>query len=333
MTNTPKLSIIVGVYKTAEPYLKHCVDSILSQSLTDFELILVDDGSPDSCGQICDEYATKDTRGRVIHQQNGGISVARNSGLDVSRGKYITFVDSDDCIVDKNTYLDNIIKMEEDQSIDMLVYPYIFPYYENCASENKFVCSVGYHNNKEKLFSLFITETSSKINHAVWNKIYKRNIFNILRFPEGKIFEDTYIIPDILNLVKTVYCSKNGVYGYRVTQNSIMTSKDSDKKYHDRIIAYSKLLMSALQYKCLQQLCYRIYSNIFFYYLGMVRSYEHKQYDKELISYIDFCASLSFPWRFVLVQSETFKRKLYLCTLKILGYNKLVKLLLKYKKR
>ena len=94
---SPKISIIVPVYKV-EPYIHKCIDSILNQTFKEFELILVDDGSPDNCGNICDEYAKKDNRVRVIHKENGGISSARNIGLDVSNGEYIGFVDSDDYI-------------------------------------------------------------------------------------------------------------------------------------------------------------------------------------------------------------------------------------------
>lgn len=92
-----KLSIIVPVYNV-EPYLRRCVDSILNQTFSDFELILVDDGSPDSCGAICDDYAARDRRIKVIHKANGGVSYARNEGLDIAQGEYIGFVDSDDYI-------------------------------------------------------------------------------------------------------------------------------------------------------------------------------------------------------------------------------------------
>ena len=93
----PEISVIVPVYKV-EKYIKKCVDSILAQSFTDFELWLVDDGSPDNCGTICDEYAKKDERVKVIHKKNGGLSDARNVALDVMQGKYVFFVDSDDWI-------------------------------------------------------------------------------------------------------------------------------------------------------------------------------------------------------------------------------------------
>lgn len=112
-----KLSIIVPVYKV-EKYLRRCLDSISSQTFTDFECILVDDGSPDSSGKICDEYAEKDTRFRVIHKKNGGVSSARNAGLDAAKGEWIGFVDADDWI-EKQTY-EVAIKTAEEKKVDLL---------------------------------------------------------------------------------------------------------------------------------------------------------------------------------------------------------------------
>ena len=109
--SSPKISVIVPVYKVEE-YLHRCIDSILSQSFTDFELILVDDGSPDNCGKICDEYAQKDSRVRVFHKPNGGVSSARNLGLDNANGEWIAFIDSDDYVdVDYLAELDSYSKM------------------------------------------------------------------------------------------------------------------------------------------------------------------------------------------------------------------------------
>ena len=106
----PKVSVIVPVYKV-ESYLRKCVDSILGQSFSDFEVILVDDGSPDNCGAICDDYATRDQRVKVIHKINGGLSDARNVGLDVAIGQYICFVDSDDWI-EQDLLKDNVAVLE-----------------------------------------------------------------------------------------------------------------------------------------------------------------------------------------------------------------------------
>ena len=107
----PEISVIIPVYK-AENYLCHCIDSILGQSFVDFELILVDDGSPDGSGAICDEYAKKDDRIRVIHQKNRGVSSARNAGLDAARGNWVTFIDSDDYV--KKEFLEHLYECEYD---------------------------------------------------------------------------------------------------------------------------------------------------------------------------------------------------------------------------
>src|SRR4051794_4889210 len=109
----PKISIVVPVYKV-EKYIKRCVDSILAQTYQDFELILVDDGSPDNCGKICDSLAKQDKRIKVIHKENGGLSTARNAGIDVAVGEYIGFVDSDDWVTkDMFEYLLNLIEDNE----------------------------------------------------------------------------------------------------------------------------------------------------------------------------------------------------------------------------
>ena len=111
----PKVSVIVPVYKV-ESYLRKCVDSILGQSFSDFEVILVDDGSPDNCGAICDDYATRDQRVKVIHKINGGLSDARNVGLDAAIGQYICFVDSDDWI-EQDLLKDNVAVLSTAEQI------------------------------------------------------------------------------------------------------------------------------------------------------------------------------------------------------------------------
>jgi len=117
MCSDPKISIIVAVYNV-EKYLPECLDSILTQTFTDFELLLIDDGSPDTSGKICDEYAEKDNRIKVFHKENGGVSRARNLGLDNANGKWITFVDSDDWI--ENTYLQHLME-DDDEDVELIL--------------------------------------------------------------------------------------------------------------------------------------------------------------------------------------------------------------------
>lgn len=114
-----KVSIIVPVYK-AEPYIRKCIDSILSQTFTNFELLLIDDGSPDNCGKICDEYAELDTRVHVFHKENGGVSAARNLGLDHAKGDYVCFIDSDDWI--DPDMLETLIGWEQKKQTDLLFF-------------------------------------------------------------------------------------------------------------------------------------------------------------------------------------------------------------------
>ncbi|MDV4769588.1 glycosyltransferase, partial [Enterococcus faecium] len=185
-----EISIIVPVYKV-EPYLRKCVDSILAQTFTDFEVILVDDGSPDNSGKICDEYASKDSRVRVIHKKNGGLSSARNAGIDVARGKYLGFVDSDDYI-EKDMYellYDNIVKEQADLSICGI--------YDIYAGKKVKILPEEYKVLDKVSAMKIVLEAQSFSVHAV-NKLYKKELFNKIRYPENIITEDAAVILDIL---------------------------------------------------------------------------------------------------------------------------------------
>lgn len=197
------ISIIVPVYK-AEKYLSRCVDSLLAQTYTNFELLLIDDGSPDKSGVICDEYALKDSRVRVFHKENGGVSSARNLGLENARGEWITFIDSDDWI--KNEFLEKLLV---DFDIDL------------CVGGN--VCSSGCYMKlhdrlyDRKIITNFIKQyLPTQLLHTVWGKLLKREIIikNNIRFSEDVRFgEDTLFSYQYLchcNSIMTVsYCGYN----------------------------------------------------------------------------------------------------------------------------
>lgn len=235
----PKLSIIVPVYKV-EQYLHKCVDSILNQTFTDFELILVDDGSPDNCGRICDEYAAKDGRIRVIHKENGGLSDARNAGIDVAKGEIIGFVDSDDYI-DANMYIDMLNFMEEKQ-LDVA-----------CADtyqvrEDKFKFKPRYSENKLFNREEAICEIlNGNLDNAAWNKIYKRSVIGDTRYPKGRIYEDvatTYKF--IYNAVKVGYLKKPYYY-YVKRKGSIVSSGFNSKSRYDCFLGYRERLNFAIE--------------------------------------------------------------------------------------
>lgn len=186
MENT-LLSIIVPVYNV-ELYIRKCLDSILNQTFREYELILVDDGSTDQSGAICDEYALKDNRIVVIHKENEGQSTARNCGIKASSGKYITFIDSDDEYGTKSTIEENIKFMLADDTVDILQYPTLWSGEgrESLLSQKKqiYICD---GESFRGVFRNIITTTA-------WDKIYKRNLLDKVQFPVGRIFEDTFLL-------------------------------------------------------------------------------------------------------------------------------------------
>lgn len=218
----PIVTVIVPVYKVM-PYLHRCVDSILKQTFTDFELILVDDGSPDQCGAICDEYAEKDSRVHVIHKENGGLSSARNAGLSMARGEYIYFVDSDD-------YLDpDLLERAIDgiQGYDMVSFDYRLVDEEGRIIQ-KFQYKHGpasWENEQEQLSFLIDVFFRYGI-WSVWSKMYRKNIIdrNKLFFEDNrKIFaEDLYFTFLYLLHCRSINCLDAECYSYLSRDDSIM---------------------------------------------------------------------------------------------------------------
>lgn len=173
-----KLTVIIPVY-CVEATLDRCVESVLRQDVPDMEVILVDDGSPDRCPQLCDDWKARDSRISVIHKENGGLSDARNAALDVAKGDYITFVDSDDWI-SPDTYKPLLERMGDS---DLLEY--------SIAGRLSLTDTTYDHASDYWLQSRAYT-------HAyAWNKIYRRSLFNHIRFPKGRVFEDVCTLPQI----------------------------------------------------------------------------------------------------------------------------------------
>lgn len=220
-----KVSIIVPIYNV-EKYIRQCIDSILNQSMKDWELILVDDGSEDSSGNIADEYAAVDSRISVIHKKNGGASSARNAGLDVAQGEYICFVDSDDWI--EEDYLKHLYEACVMHHADVTVCGY-----KECNGEIvKSVISGGEKNTpttgKDAINRLYTQDYISTV--VVWNKLYAGKLFERIRFPEGMIHEDEVVCPEILYEADTIVFVDNCEYNYRVDNTtSVMRAKYSLK--------------------------------------------------------------------------------------------------------
>ena len=235
MKNRPIISIIVPVYNV-ESYLERCIESILNQSFKEFELILVNDGSTDGCKDICNEYKTKDKRIKVIHKENGGLSSARNAGLDIARGKYIGFVDSDD-FINKDMYKILFDTIQANNS-DMVICDY---YKVNEDDINKFrniKCScenieVKNLNKLESIDNLFLT--GEKFIFA-WNKLYKRELFNDLRYEKGRIYEDEYLAHRILYKCNKVSIIEAKIYYYVQRKGSLINSPFTVRRF-DKVYA------------------------------------------------------------------------------------------------
>lgn len=213
-----RISVIVPVYKV-EKYLDRCVESILVQTFTDFELILVDDGSPDNCGKMCDEYAKKDSRIRVIHKQNGGLSDARNEGIDWvfknSDSEWITFIDSDDWI--SPNYLEVLYNIVTKQNKDISICNFVKT---DGLNENIFSDSVSVS------VSLWNTEELFCENNAVatvaWGKLYRKDLFSEMRYPFGMLHEDAFVTYKLLFKYDEVAVVEEPLYAYFQRDSSIM---------------------------------------------------------------------------------------------------------------
>jgi len=220
------ISIIVPIYKV-EQYLKKCIDSVINQTYSNLEIILVDDGSPDDCGDICDEYAKRDNRIIVVHKENGGLSSARNTGINIAKGKYICFLDSDDYV--STDYVEVLYKNLIDKNCDIV------------ACDFRYV----YENGVEK-FSGLLNDDVSLVNNEILNylfhgkanllliisnsKIYKKELFNEIRYTEGIIHEDEDIAHKLLLLSKRVCILNTPMYYYLQRESSITGDLNIEKK-------------------------------------------------------------------------------------------------------
>lgn len=215
----PLISVIVPVYKV-EQFLPRCVDSLLSQTYHNLEILLVDDGSPDRCGEICDEYAAKDPRIRVIHKANGGLGSARNAGIAQAKGEYISFIDSDDW-VDSDSY-SRLYALLLKYSAQMVIAGR-YDYYEKSGEERPGLCP----QQEEKVTGEEAARRILTWNHmdtAAWDKLYHRSLFASLRYPEGVIHEDYPVTYRAALLCKSCALGDFSFYHYNHRAGSITKS-------------------------------------------------------------------------------------------------------------
>lgn len=213
------VSIIIPVYNVQD-YLARCVDSVLTQTYTDLEIILVDDGSIDISGDICDEYALHDARVRVIHKENGGLSDARNAGLDEARGNYVAFIDADDYV--DPSFVELLLKTINETGAQIAVSTWQELKDGDKPRKVKTKrprCTIL--TQEEAISSVFYQK---KLNHSACSRIFETQLFNNLRFPEGMLYEDLAIIYPLLCKVEKVALINTPMYYYMHRQGSIITT-------------------------------------------------------------------------------------------------------------
>lgn len=282
----PLVSVVVPVYKV-EKYIERCVDSILNQTYKNLEILLIDDGSPDKSGEICDSYALKDKRVRVIHKNNGGLSDARNVGIDISKGKYITFVDSDDWI--EKTYIEELYDLIESTNSEIAICNFLKVSDENFKKINK-VQYIIEKSNIEALYELY-GKFSTQFTVA-WGKLYNRRLFDDIRFPYGKVHEDLYVCHKLIYKSKKVSYTNKILYYYFQRTDSITGQKFNLKNRIDEIQAlkerseFFKLIgLNDLVVKNNETLLYRYLDTIY-------NIYKSKKYDTFIKQIIEEFISL-----------------------------------------
>lgn len=217
------ISVIIPVYNV-EKYLRQCINSVINQTYHNIEIILVDDGSPDNCGKICEEYAQKDSRIKVIHKKNGGLSDARNAGIEIATGKYITFIDSDDDIVKE--YVEYLYGLLSKNKTKMSIGSYSV-----ISKEKKINIGEGYTEKvltTEECLERMLCEEGFSISSCA--KLYSKELFDNVEFPKGKLNEDNGTTYKLILQCEKISFGNKSIYNYYKRDNSIMTSKFNLKK-------------------------------------------------------------------------------------------------------
>lgn len=230
------ISIIIPVYKV-EKYLEKCIQSVINQTYENLQIILVDDGSPDNCGKICDEYAKKDHRIEVIHKSNGGLSDARNKGLEIAKGEYIGFLDSDDYIEsDMYEVLYNLLKQ---YNVDVSICNFYTVSQGKIAIKNA-DNGIKEYNRIEILKEILL---DNNIQSYAWNKLYKKDLFDEIKYPVGKKYEDIGTTFYLLEKCNKVVVTGKPEYYYINRQDSIVNNVTETT-----ITDYIELIMQRYDY-------------------------------------------------------------------------------------
>ena len=276
-----KLAVIVPVYKV-EPYLRQCIESILSQSYQDLKVILVDDGSPDSCGAICDEYAARDPRVLTLHKPNGGQSTARNLALQyVGDCQLITFLDSDDWL-EPDIYQQGVTYLVEHPEVDIINYGY------NRITEDKTIPlrPAEEQLTREEALLRYVATTSNIINSMVWGRMYRREVLQGLTFTEGCKWEDVvYVLEALYRCTGEYHILPLIGINYRTLRPGAMTSEVLPDKHS----LFADIAASTLRYPDDDQfmaLANTLAVNCLWYHAKYLLTFPYSIADRELERYL-----------------------------------------------
>ena len=298
------ISIIVAIYNV-EKYLDKCIQSIISQHYKDIEVILVDDGSPDSSPSICDDWAKKDKRIKVIHKKNGGVSSARNAGIEKAKGKYITFVDGDDFI---STSFSNVVDKIQD-------YSYVCCSYNSIVGNNSHVVMPIADSEGDLKNNLIVGKITSGMYNSIWNKFYDRNIIitNNIRFDESLVIaEDLKFNLDYFAIVKDLRFINIPYYNYVENPNSAMHTVSYSKISNCLTVCeYGIQLLADIPDKNNQLFLKRLISQNLLSVLNKANTYS-KENNKELQTRL-------IKVKKFISYGETFIKKIVVIFTKVLG--------------
>jgi len=261
--DSPVISVIVPVYNV-EQYVAECLVSIISQDFQDMEILVIDDGSTDGSLAVVESFAKIDSRVHVFHKGNGGLSDARNYGLDRAKGDFITFVDSDDVLLRRDIYSSIIPLFSENKELDVVQYRVIHEW----GSDHSYIPSIEVkeYSDKEDITTAYLRQ---QIHVSFCDKFFRAKVFEKIRFPKGAISEDIATIPQLINQINKIQVTDIGFYGYRYREGSISTSTHNYSKTLSQVesnyiyynYAYS---FDSLKKECIVQYCPRVWNMISF---------------------------------------------------------------------
>ena len=309
------LSIIVPLYNS-ERYLDNCIKSLLNQTYQDIEVILIDDGSTDSSYEICKKYATIDKRIKLLQKDNAGPASAKNLGLKYAKGNYLTFVDSDDEVA-LDTYMPNLSFFDNIKDLDIVQFPCHFKY----SSPQQYILSPreALIQGINQIIEQWIVDKS--INWILCNKIFKRKVLEGFKFPENMVFEDNYLLAEIISKTKKIQLSGFGLYKYYLRSNSITNSPHSIKKENSLKRVNIKILDLLKQQNSPTQLQLEFINKILHNHISLATTFKQIDINNKLDKYIEDISIYS-----ILKSNLSTSVKIKLILTKLIGTKSLLKL-------